>query len=56
MAKVVVLLSPAQRAKLLQISDNFSERDIIRYYSFSAEDLALIEQHRRPQNRLGFIM
>jgi TnpA family transposase len=54
MAKVVVLLSPAQRAKLLQIPDSFSERDITRYYSLSAEDLAVIEQHRRPQNRLGF--
>jgi Domain of unknown function (DUF4158) len=54
MAKVVVLLSPTQRAKLLQIPDNFSERDITRYYSLSAEDLAVIEQHRRPQNRLGF--
>jgi TnpA family transposase len=54
MAKVVVLLSPAQRAKLLQIPDTFSERDITRYYSLSAEDLTVIEQHRRPQNRLGF--
>ncbi len=54
MAKVVVLLSPTQRAKLLQIPDNFSERDITRHYSLSVEDLAVIEQHRRPQNRLGF--
>src|SRR5438046_681597 len=54
MAKVVVLLSPTQRAKLLQIPDTFSEREITRYYSLSAEDLAVIEQHRRPQNRLGF--
>src|SRR2546421_12566951 len=54
MAKVVVLLSPTQRAKLLQIPDNSPERDITRHYSLSAEDLAVIEQHRRPQNRLGF--
>src|SRR5260221_2866694 len=54
MAKVVVLLSPTQRTKLLQIPDAFSEREITRYYSLSAEDLAVIEQHRRPQNRLGF--
>jgi TnpA family transposase len=54
MAKVVVLLSPTQRAKLLQIPDTFSEREITRYYSLSVEDLAVIEQHRRPQNRLGF--
>lgn len=54
MAKVVVLLSPAQQAKLLKIPDSFFERDITRYYSLSAEDLAVFEQHRRPQNRLGF--
>src|SRR5438105_585938 len=30
MAKVVVLLSPDQRAKLLRIPDSFSERDITR--------------------------
>jgi len=54
MAKVVVLLSPTQRTKLLQIPDNFSEREITRYYSLSTEDLAAIEQHRRPKNRLGF--
>jgi TnpA family transposase len=54
MAKVVVLLSPTQRAKLLQIPDTFAERDITRNYSLSAEDLAVIEQRRRPQNRLGF--
>ncbi len=54
MAKVVVLLSPTQRTKLLQIPENFSERDITCYYSLSPEDLVVIEQHRRPQNRLGF--
>lgn len=39
MAKVVNLLSPAQRAKLLQIPDDFPEREIVRYYSLSPEDL-----------------
>src|SRR6059058_5045348 len=53
MAKVVVLLSPTQRTKLLQIPENFSEREITRYYSLSGEDLAVIEQHRRPQNRFA---
>lgn len=54
MAKVVNLLSPTQRAKVLQIPDDFSEREIVRYYSFSPEDLDVIAEHRRPQNRLGF--
>src|SRR6266568_886290 len=54
MVKVVVLLSPTQRTKLLQIPEQFSERDIVRYYSLSAEDLTVIGQHRRAPNRLGF--
>jgi hypothetical protein len=53
MAKVVVLLSPSQRARLLDIPETFTEREITRYYALSADDLAVIEQHRRPQNRLG---
>ena len=54
MAKVVNLLSPAQRAKLLQIPDDFSDREIVRYYSLSPEDLTTIAEHRRSHNRLGF--
>lgn len=54
MAKVVNLLSPAQRTKLLQIPDDFPEREIVRYYALSPEDLDIIAEHRRPQNRLGF--
>ena len=54
MVKVVVLLSPTQRTKLLQIPESFAERDIVRYYSLSAEDLMVIGQHRRAPNRLGF--
>ncbi len=54
MAKVVNLLSPAQRAKLLQIPDDFPEREIVRYYALSPEDLDIIAEHRRPHNRLGF--
>ncbi len=48
MAKVVNLLSPAQRTKLLQIPDDFPEREIVRYYSLSPEDLDIIAEHRRP--------
>jgi TnpA family transposase len=54
MAKVVVLLSPSQRARLLAIPDTFTEREITRYYALSADDLAVIEHHRRPHHRLGF--
>jgi TnpA family transposase len=54
MAKVVMVLSPTQRATPLQIPDTFTERDITQYYSLSDEDLAVIEQHCRLHNRLGF--
>lgn len=54
MAKVVNLLSPAQRMKLLQIPDDFPEREVVRYYSLSPEDLDIIAEHRRSHNRLGF--
>jgi TnpA family transposase len=54
MAKVVNLLSPAQRTKLLQVPDDFPEREIVRYYALSPEDLDIIAEHRRPHNRLGF--
>ncbi len=54
MAKVVNLLSPTQREKVLQIPGDFSDRDIVRYYSLSPEDLTAIADHRRSHNRLGF--
>jgi TnpA family transposase len=54
MAKVVILLSPSQRARLLELPATLTEREMTRYYALSAADLAVIERHRRPQNRLGF--
>ena len=50
------LLSPALRAQMLCIPDNLSDQLLARYYTFSNDDLALIKQRRRPQNRLGFVM
>ncbi len=50
MAKVVNLLSPAQCTKLLQIPDDFPEREVVRYYSLSPEDLDIIAEHRRAQS------
>jgi hypothetical protein len=49
-----VLLTPAQRAPFLRVPDDLDERDIARYYTFSADDLALIRRRRRAHNRLGF--
>src|SRR5215469_16959217 len=48
------LLSPAQRAQMLCIPNDLSDQLLARYYTFSDDDLALIKQRRRPQNRLGF--
>lgn len=48
------LLSPAQRAQMLSIPDDVSDQLLARYYTFSDDDLTLIKQRRRPQNRLGF--
>ncbi len=48
------LLSPAQRAQMLCIPDDLSDQLLARYYTLSDDDLVLIKQRRRPQNRLGF--
>lgn len=48
------LLSPAQRAQMLGIPDDISDQLLARYYTLSDDDLALIKQRRRNQNRLGF--
>ena len=49
------ILSPSQRRQFNDFSAaEMGERDLIRYYTFSPEDLAVINQHRRAHNRLGF--
>jgi TnpA family transposase len=47
------LLSPAQRGQFTTLPA-LSERDLARYYTLAAEDLAAINRRRRPHNRLGF--
>jgi TnpA family transposase len=46
------LLSSTERESLLALPENQDE--LIRYYSFSDTDLAVINQHRGAANRLGF--
>lgn len=48
------LLSPAQRAQFTTLPDPMSERDLARHYTFTTEDLAVIQQRRGDHNRLGF--
>lgn len=46
------LFTATERELLLAFPDD--ETDIIRYYTFSEQDLSLIRQHRGAHNRLGF--
>jgi len=46
------ILSAAERESLLALPD--TKDDLIRHYTFSDTDLAIIRQRRGPANRLGF--
>jgi TnpA family transposase len=39
---------------MLRIPNDLSDQLLARYYTLSEDDLVLIKQRRRPQNRLGF--
>lgn len=47
------LLSPAARAQLSAFPE-LSDRDLIRHYTLSNDDLSLVMRHRGDENRLGF--
>ena len=40
----------------MRVPADLSERDLGRFYTLSARDLQIIDRHRRPANRLGFVM
>ena len=46
------MLSGVERDSLLALPN--TQEDLIRYYTLSDTDLAIIRQHRKPENRLGF--
>ena len=46
------ILSASERESLLALPD--TEEELIRYYTFSENDLSIIRQRRGPANRLGF--
>lgn len=46
------ILTAAERTGLLAIPE--SREDLIRYYTFSDQDLSIIRQRQGPANRLGF--
>ena len=40
--------------QLFSLSEEVSQKDIVRYYTFSADDLAIIHEQREEHNQLGF--
>ena len=46
------ILSSAERDGVLMLPD--AKDELIRLYTFNDADLAIIQQHRGPANRLGF--
>lgn len=54
MAAPEILLTEEQRLEFTQIPQNISEWDIAQYYTFTENDLEIINRHRRDYNKLGF--
>lgn len=54
MAAPEILLSDEQRLEFTQISQHISEWEIAKYYTFTENDMDIINRHRRDYNRLGF--
>lgn len=53
-SKTPELLSDEQRVAFTSIPDDLSERELAYHYTLTEGDLAVINRHRRPHNRLGF--
>jgi len=54
MAALEILLTEEQRLEFTQIPQNISEWEIAKYYTFTDNDIEIINRHRRDYNRLGF--
>ena len=54
MAAPEILLTEEQRSEFTQIPQNISEWEIAKYYTFTENDLEIINRHRKDFNRLGF--
>lgn len=48
------LLTPAQRAQYTEITDDLGDRELVRYYKLSPEEIEVVNRHRGKHNRLGF--
>jgi len=49
-----LVLTAEQRAQLIGIPDDVSDRLLARYHTLTEQDLAVIHGHRRDYNKLGF--
>jgi TnpA family transposase len=54
MSAAEILLAEDQRLELMNIPQNISEYDIAKFYTFSPDDIRIINKHRRNYNRLVF--
>ncbi len=50
------LLTTNQRAELMKISDNITEKELVCYYTLSFEDIDTISIYRHGYNKLGFAL
>ena len=48
------LLSPAQRPQFVELPDLMEERELVRHYTLSSEELAHADGKRGDHNRLGY--
>ena len=53
-SKNTYLLSEEQRSALIKLPDDISDRLLARYHTLTDQDKAIISQHRRDHNKLGF--
>ena len=49
-----ILLTEEQRLEFTQIPQNISEWEIAKYYTFTDNDIDIINRYRKDYNRLGF--
>lgn len=54
MSSQEILLTEAQRLEFTEIPQNIDRYEIVKFYTFSNDDIKIINKHRKNYNRLGF--
>lgn len=49
-----ILLTEVQRLEFTEIPQNIDRYEIVKFYTFSNDDIKIINKHRKNYNRLGF--